>query len=48
MSRHFTNEKALVAFDRAKLNLTAIGKPVQLIVAAETPGAMCLFNIISA
>ncbi|WP_175444503.1 RES family NAD+ phosphorylase [Janthinobacterium sp. HH104] len=48
MSRHFTNEKATVVYDRAKANLTAMGKPVQLIMATEMPDAMRWFNIVPA
>ncbi|MEF2266051.1 hypothetical protein V3C40_04570 [Janthinobacterium sp. LS2A] len=48
MSRHFTNEKAIVVYDRAKANLTAMGKPIQLIMATEMPNAMRLFNIVPA
>lgn len=48
MSRHFTNEKAVVVFDRARSYLTAVGGPVQLIAAPEMPDAMRLFNIIPA
>ncbi|MCC7641865.1 MULTISPECIES: RES domain-containing protein [unclassified Janthinobacterium] len=48
MSRHFSNEKAVVVFDRARSYLTAVGGPVQLIAAPEMPDAMRLFNIIPA
>ncbi|WP_290608258.1 RES domain-containing protein [Janthinobacterium sp.] len=48
MSRHLTHEKAVVIFDRAKTHLTAAGKAVQLIAAAEMPDAMRLFNIVPA
>lgn len=48
MSRHFTNEKAVVLFDRAKPRLMTVGRPEQLVAAAEMPHAMRLFNIIPA
>ncbi len=48
MSRHFTNQKAVVIFDRARSKLIAVGHPIRLGAAPEMPNAVSLFNIVPA